>query len=84
MTNGKIVWLFVDDESFDVCYGILYWYVCIFDLWVGMLRWEVEWILLVDKMVWVMMIRLVSLTYRLVFVICYEVELVGVLVWVVV
>ena len=74
VTNGKIIRLMVDDEPFDVRYGVLDQHDRTLDLRAGTLHREVRWRSPTDRTVRVASTRLVSLTHRSIAAICYEVE----------
>src|SRR5664279_927190 len=74
VTNGKIIRLMVDDEPFDVRYGVLDQHDRTLDLRAGTLHREVRWRSPTDQTVRVSTTRLVSLTHRSIAAICYEVE----------
>jgi alpha,alpha-trehalose phosphorylase len=77
VTNGKIIRLFVDDESFDVRYGELLEHERVLDFRAGTLHRLAEWKSPAGKRVRVTSIRLVSFTQRAIGAICYEVEPLG-------
>jgi alpha,alpha-trehalose phosphorylase len=74
VTNGKIIRLMVDDEVFDVRYGALHHHERTLDFRAGTLQRTVQWESPRRRTVRVRSTRLVSLTHRSVFAICYEVE----------
>ncbi|HEX2810416.1 MAG TPA: glycosyl hydrolase family 65 protein, partial [Kineosporiaceae bacterium] len=74
VTNGKIIRLMVDDEPFDVRYGVLDQHDRTLDLRAGTLHREVRWRSPADRTVRISSTRLVSLTHRSIAAICYEVE----------
>jgi alpha,alpha-trehalose phosphorylase len=74
VVNGKLVRLLVDDEPFDVRYGMLRRHERRLDLRAGTLLREVDWTSPADKRVLVTTTRLVSLTHRSILAIAYEVE----------
>jgi len=74
VTNGKIIRLFVDDESFDIRYGQLRSHERVLDFRAGVLNRIAEWVSPAGKRVRVTSTRLVSFTQRAIGVICYEVE----------
>jgi alpha,alpha-trehalose phosphorylase len=74
VTNGKVIRLLVDDEPFDVRYGVLRRHERVLDLRDGVLRREVEWASPAGCAVRVRSTRLVSFTQRSILAICYEVE----------
>jgi alpha,alpha-trehalose phosphorylase len=74
VTNGKLIRLFVDDESFDVRYGKLQAHERVLDFRTGVLTRSAEWQSPAGKRVRVTSQRMVSLTQRAIGAICYEVE----------
>jgi len=74
VTNGKIIRLLVEDESFDVRYGELRSHERVLDLRAGVLRRTAEWVSPAGRAVRVSSTRLVSFTQRAVAAILYEVE----------
>jgi len=74
VTNGKMIRLFVDDESFDVRYGKLLQHERVLDFRAGTLSRRAEWQSPAGKRVKVTSIRMVSLTQRAIAAVCYEVE----------
>jgi alpha,alpha-trehalose phosphorylase len=74
VTNGKIVRLFVDDESFDIRYGELQSHERVLDFRTGVLTRTAEWRSPAGKRVRVTSYRMVSFTQRAIGAICYEVE----------
>jgi alpha,alpha-trehalose phosphorylase len=74
VTNGKIIRLFVDDESFDIRYGQLRAHERLLDFRAGVLKRTAEWVSPAGKRVQVTSTRLVSFTQRAIGAICYEVE----------
>jgi alpha,alpha-trehalose phosphorylase len=76
-TNGKLIRLLVDDEPFDVRYGVLARHERVLDLRAGVLRREVDWTSPAGQAVRVETTRLVSFVQRAVAAILYEVEPVG-------
>ena len=74
VTNGKIIRLLVEDESFDVRYGELRSHERTLDLRAGVLRRTAEWVSPAGRAVRVSSTRLVSFTQRAVAAILYEVE----------
>ena len=74
VTNGKLVRLLVDDEPFDVRYGVLARHERVLDLRAGVLRREVEWTSAAGQRVRVRSTRLVSFVHRAVAAVCYDVE----------
>jgi alpha,alpha-trehalose phosphorylase len=74
VTNGKIIRLLVEDEPFDVRYGVLKSHERVLDLRDGVLRRSVEWTSPTGRMIRVSSTRLVSFTQRAVVAIEYVVE----------
>jgi alpha,alpha-trehalose phosphorylase len=74
VTNGKIIRLLVEDESFDVRYGELRNHERVLDLRAGVLRRTAEWVSPAGRAVRVSSTRLVSFSKRGVAAILYEVE----------
>ena len=74
VTNGKIIRLVVEDESFDVRYGELRSHERVLDLRAGVLRRSAEWVSPAGRAVRVSSTRLVSFSKRGVAAIFYEVE----------
>jgi trehalose/maltose hydrolase-like predicted phosphorylase len=74
VTNGKILRLLVDDEPFDVRYGLLSSHQRSLDLRSGLLTRAAEWRSPAGKRVRVRSTRLVSFSHRSVAAIAYEVE----------
>ena len=74
VTNGKIIRLLVEDESFDVRYGELRSHERVLDLRAGVLRRTAEWVSPAGRAVRVSSMRLVSFAQRAVAAILYEVE----------
>ena len=74
VTNGKIIRLLVEDEPFDVRYGVVRSHERVLDLRDGVLRRTVEWTSPTGRMVRVTSTRLVSFTQRAVAAIEYVVE----------
>ena len=74
ITNGKIIRLLVDDEPFDVRYGLLEEHERILDLRAGTLERNVVWRSPAGSRVRIRSERLVSLSQRSVAAIHYEVE----------
>ncbi len=74
VTNGKIIRLLVDDEPFDVRYGILHAHERVLDLRDGVLRRTVDWSSPAGQRVRIASSRLVSLAERSVAAILWEVE----------
>jgi alpha,alpha-trehalose phosphorylase len=77
VTNGKIIRLLVDDESFDVRYGRLRAHERILDMRAGVLRRQAEWVSPAEQAVRLSSVRLVSFAQRAVAAILYEVEALG-------
>jgi alpha,alpha-trehalose phosphorylase len=77
VTNGKLIRLLVDDEPFDLRYGILRRHERVLDLRAGVLRREVEWTSPTGQSVRIRSTRLGSFVQRSVAAICYEVEPLG-------
>jgi alpha,alpha-trehalose phosphorylase len=74
VTNGKLIRLLVDDETFDVRYGELRKHERTLDFRAGLLRRETEWVSPAGQAVQVTSTRLVSFAHRAVAAILYEVE----------
>ena len=74
VTNGKLIRLLVEDEPFDVRYGVLRTHERVLDLRDGVLRRTVEWTSPTGRTVRVRSTRLVSFTHRAVAAIEYIVE----------
>ncbi|MFZ0089459.1 MAG: glycosyl hydrolase family 65 protein [Solirubrobacteraceae bacterium] len=74
VTNGKIIRLLVEDEPFDVRYGVLGSHERVLDFRDGVLRRTVEWTSPTGRRIRVHSTRLVSFTHRAVAVIEYRVE----------
>ena len=74
VTNGKLIRLLVDDEPFDVRYGVLLEHRRTLDLRAGVLRREVEWASPAGQKVRVRSTRMVSFVQRSVAAMLYEVE----------
>ncbi|MGD0982133.1 MAG: family 65 glycosyl hydrolase, partial [Solirubrobacteraceae bacterium] len=74
VTNGKIIRLLVEDESFDERYGELRSHERVLDLRAGVLRLSAEWVSPAGRAVRVSSTRLVSFSKRGVAAIVYEVE----------
>jgi alpha,alpha-trehalose phosphorylase len=77
VTNGKIIRLLVEDEPFDVRYGMLRRHERVLDLRGGVLRRVAEWVSPTGRQVRVSSTRLVSFTQRAVVAIEYVVEALG-------
>ncbi len=74
VTNGKLIRLLVEDEPFDVRYGVVRKHERVLDFRDGVLRREVEWESPTGRVVRVRSTRLVSFTQRAVAAIEYVVE----------
>jgi alpha,alpha-trehalose phosphorylase len=74
VTNGKIIRLLVDDETFDVRYGQLSTHERVLDMRHGLLHRRAEWVAPSGRRVRVTSTRLVSFVQRAVAAISYEVE----------
>ena len=74
ITNGKVIRLLVDDEPFDIRYGVLRHHRRALDLRSGTLAREVEWQSPGGRTVRVRSTRMVSFTQRAIVAIKYEVE----------
>jgi alpha,alpha-trehalose phosphorylase len=72
--NGKLIRLLVEDEPFDVRYGVLQSHERVLDLRDGLLRRTVQWTSPTGRTVRVQSTRLVSFTHRAVALIEYIVE----------
>ncbi|OIJ98347.1 glycoside hydrolase family 65 protein [Streptomyces colonosanans] len=77
VTNGKIIRLLVDDEPFDLRYGLLRSHERVLDLRAGLLTRTCEWTSPAGTTVRVRSRRLVSFTQRAIAAVAYEVEAVG-------
>jgi alpha,alpha-trehalose phosphorylase len=77
VTNGKLIRLLVDDEPFDVRYGVVRSHERRLDFRSGLLERTVEWESPAGQAVRVTSRRMVSFTQRSVAAICYEVEAIG-------
>ena len=77
VTNGKLIRLFVDDESFDIRYGELQSHERVLDFRTGVLTRTAEWQSPARKRVRITSRRIVSFTQRAIAAICYEVEPLG-------
>jgi alpha,alpha-trehalose phosphorylase len=73
VTNGKLIRLLVDDEPFDVRYGLLHRHQRELDFRDGVLRREVEWTSPAGQRVSVRSTRMVSFVQRSIVAIRYEV-----------
>jgi len=74
VTNGKIIRLLVDDETFDLRYGQVRNHERVLDLRAGVLRRTTEWVSPAGQAVRVSSVRLVSFVQRSIAAIHYEVE----------
>ncbi len=74
VTDGKIMRLLVDDEPFDVRYGMVHDHERVLDLRQGTLRRSTEWTSPAGQRVRIVSTRLVSFTHRSIAAMCYEVE----------
>ena len=74
VTNGKVIRLLVDDESFDVRYGRLRAHERILDMRAGVLRRQAEWVSPAGQAVRLSSVRPVSFAQRAIAAILYEVE----------
>ena len=74
VTNGKIIRLLVDDEPFDIRYGILHSHERILDMRTGTLTRQVDWSSPAGARIKVTSVRMVSLTQRAIAAISYTVE----------
>jgi alpha,alpha-trehalose phosphorylase len=74
VTNGKIMRLLVDDEPFDVRYGVLRSHERVLDFKAGVLRRTAEWVSPTGRAVRVSSTRMVSFTQRALAAIEYVVE----------
>jgi alpha,alpha-trehalose phosphorylase len=74
VTNGKIIRLLVEDEPFDVRYGVVRSHERVLDLRDGVLRRTVEWVSPTGRGVRVSSTRLVSFTQRAIALVEYIVE----------
>jgi alpha,alpha-trehalose phosphorylase len=74
VTDGKIIRLLVEDEPFDVRYGILRRHERVLDMRAGMLQRTAEWVSPTGRQVRVSSTRLVSFSQRAVVAIEYVVE----------
>ena len=77
VTNGKIIRLLVEDEPFDVRYGVVRHHERVLDLRAGVLRRTAEWVSPTGREVRVSSTRVVSFTQRAVVAIEYVVEAIG-------
>ncbi|HUZ41706.1 MAG TPA: glycosyl hydrolase family 65 protein [Acidimicrobiales bacterium] len=74
VTDGKTIRLLVEDEPFDVRYGVLHRHERVLDFQVGTLQRCAEWSSPSDRRVHVTSTRLVSLVQRAIAAVRYEVE----------
>ncbi|MFZ1996793.1 MAG: glycoside hydrolase family 65 protein [Solirubrobacteraceae bacterium] len=74
VTNGKLIRLLVEDEPFDVRYGVVRTHERVLDFRDGVLRRTVEWTSPTGRTVRVRSTRLVSFTHRAVAAVEYVVE----------
>jgi alpha,alpha-trehalose phosphorylase len=74
VTNGKLIRLLVDDEPFDVRYGVLHSHERVLDFRTGLLQRRVEWTSPSDRKILLTSTRLVSLVERSIAAIHYEIE----------
>src|SRR5438874_3288950 len=74
VTNGKLIRLLVDDEPFDVRYGVVQDHERELDLRNGVLRRNLRWTTPAGHTVRVSSVRMVSFTQRAIAAISYEVE----------
>ncbi|WP_163513401.1 glycoside hydrolase family 65 protein [Fodinicola acaciae] len=77
VSNGKLIRLLVDDEPFDIRYGVVHAHRRELDFRTGLLDRQVEWESPAGQVVRVRSQRLVSFTHRAIAAIRYEVEAVG-------
>ena len=77
VTNGRLIRLFVDDESFDVRYGKLLSHERVLDFRAGTLTRQAEWASPAGGSVRVRSTRIVSFAHRAIAAVCYEVEPIG-------
>ncbi len=77
VTDGKLIRLLVDDEPFDMRYGIVHHHERILDMRSGLLRRIVEWESPSGRVVRLRTTRLVSFTQRAIMAIHWEVEAVS-------
>ncbi|MGI8880086.1 MAG: glycoside hydrolase family 65 protein [Jatrophihabitans sp.] len=77
VTDGKLIRLLVDDEPFDMRYGVVHHHERILDLRSGLLRRVVEWESPSGRVVRLRSTRLVSFTQRAIMAINWEVEAVS-------
>ncbi len=74
VTNGKLMRLLVDDEPFDVRYGVVQEHKRVLDFRDGVLRRSVGWTSPTGRTIKVSSVRMVSFTQRAIAAISYEVE----------
>ena len=74
VTNGKVIRLLVDDEPFDIRYGILHAHERVLDLRAGTLTRTVDWSSPAGARIKVTSVRMVSLTQRAIAAVNYTVE----------
>jgi alpha,alpha-trehalose phosphorylase len=74
VTNGKVIRLLVDDEPFDIRYGILHAHERVLDLRAGTLTRTVDWSSPAGARIRVTSVRIVSLTQRAIAAVNYTVE----------
>src|SRR6266702_2392025 len=74
VTNGKLIRLLVDDEPFDIRYGVVQAHERELDFRDGVLRRSVRWTSPTGRAIRVSSVRMVSFTQRAIAAICYEVE----------
>jgi alpha,alpha-trehalose phosphorylase len=77
VTNGKLIRLLVDDETFDMRYGQILHHERILDLRAGLLRRVVEWESPSGRIIRVRSTRMVSFTQRAILAARYQVEAVN-------
>ena len=77
VTDGKVIRLLVDDEPFDLRYGVILHHDRVLDLRSGLLHRVVEWQSPSGQVIRLRSSRLVSLTQRSIMAIRWEVEAVG-------
>ena len=74
VTNGKLIRLLVDDEPFDLRYGMIRSHERVLDLRTGLLHRTVEWASPSGRVIRLRSTRLVSFTQRAILAIHYDVE----------
>jgi alpha,alpha-trehalose phosphorylase len=74
VTNGKLLRLLVDDEPFDVRYGVLTRHCRRLDLRAGVLERDVEWVSVAGQAVRIRSTRLVSFVQRSIAAVRFEIE----------